>query len=221
MSSTIYRLDFANGKSYIGKARCPFSRFLAHKRDSRRFDTILYRAWRKYGTPTLVIIAYVEDDELNATEQRAIKVYKTYSPDGYNMTLGGDGGFTRLSRLFTPQHCAAISKAKKGVPGPKQSLATKEKRRLKLIGRPRPDVAKQRKGMKYPAKWRAAISAGVRGKKRTPEQCARIKLVLSNPAVRQRISAGVRKYYTSRRENAVAITAVYTLVREGGQTHLE
>lgn len=89
----IYRLDFPNGKSYIGlSAVTAAARFYGHKRRAEQGSTkgILYNAWRKYGEPTLVVLAIVENSELAATEIRAIAAFNTISPNGYNLSFGGD-----------------------------------------------------------------------------------------------------------------------------------
>lgn len=88
----LYKLDFANGKSYIGITKKSVEqRFGAHAnnvRSGRRSE--LYAAWRKYGEPSLSVLAILEDDRLAETEIRAIDAYRTLVPNGYNMTAGGD-----------------------------------------------------------------------------------------------------------------------------------
>jgi group I intron endonuclease len=89
----IYRLDFENGKSYIGATTNDANyRFKEHKRSTRRLSEILlYKAWRKYGEPRLIILAIIEDHDLFETEMKAIAAYNTKAPDGYNLTDGGEG----------------------------------------------------------------------------------------------------------------------------------
>lgn len=90
----LYKLDFANGKSYIGittkDAQHRFNGHRARCRSTKGNDATLYHAWRKHGEPKLVVLAVVEDADLAETEIRAIKAFNTLVPNGYNMTPGGD-----------------------------------------------------------------------------------------------------------------------------------
>lgn len=90
----LYKLDFANGKSYIGittnVAQHRFNGHRARCRSTKGNDAAIYHAWRKHGEPTLLVLAVVEDRDLADTEIRAIKVFNTVVPNGYNMTHGGD-----------------------------------------------------------------------------------------------------------------------------------
>ena len=89
----LYRLDFANDKSYIGiTAKSPESRFNGHIKSARsRGTTIVYKAWRKYGQPALMVLAKIENYDLKSSEIRAIREFNTKIPHGYNSTDGGDG----------------------------------------------------------------------------------------------------------------------------------
>jgi predicted GIY-YIG superfamily endonuclease len=90
----VYRLEFCNGKSYVGiTTKTAAERFEGHKKRCRSGigdGTALYAAWKKHGEPKLFVLAVVEDKELAATEVRAVRVYGTKAPSGYNMTIGGD-----------------------------------------------------------------------------------------------------------------------------------
>lgn len=87
----LYRLGFRNGKSYIGISRCASQRYKGHAKAAEKGSSlILSRAWRKYGPPKLKVLAVVENSDSLAIEQRAIAVFKTVNPLGYNMTLGGE-----------------------------------------------------------------------------------------------------------------------------------
>ena len=90
----LYRLDFSNGKSYIGiTTKTAQKRFNGHRLrvSSGVLDnTLMYNAWRKYGEPKLIILAILENHMLKETEIAAIKAYNTFAPNGYNTTPGGD-----------------------------------------------------------------------------------------------------------------------------------
>lgn len=104
----VYKLDFANGKSYIGiTTRGLEQRMREHiiaAEKNKKF--IVYRAWRKHGKPDIKIIARLPDDKLEAAEIRFIEKLNTLAPSGYNMTHGGD-----TSPSLIPEICARIGKA--------------------------------------------------------------------------------------------------------------
>ena len=108
----LYKLDFANGKSYIGiTTKTSKERFAGHRRGARnqRKCTLLAKAWAKYGEPTLTTLAVLEDDDLAAAEVRAIKAFGTLHPGGYNMLEGG-----QLSPMKDLLVRKKVSEAKKG-----------------------------------------------------------------------------------------------------------
>lgn len=99
MATTLYKLDFASGKSYIGICRQGRDRYKEHSvAASRGSQPIIYCAWRKYGAPNQSILAVVEDKDAAITEQKAIKAFDTMHPGGYNMTPGGE-----ISPMLVPE----------------------------------------------------------------------------------------------------------------------
>ncbi len=90
----LYRLDFENGKSYIGISfKSAEHRYKVHaKAEKNGRAYLIYHAWRKHGAPKLVVLATVEDYDLAETEKRAIAAYNTKAPNGYNLTDGGSEG---------------------------------------------------------------------------------------------------------------------------------
>jgi len=90
---TLYKLDFASGKSYIGQTtRTMNIRMQAHAGAARNGSQLaVHCAWRKYGKPIITVIAELSSqDELHIAEIEAIKNMKTLSPDGYNVGYGGE-----------------------------------------------------------------------------------------------------------------------------------
>lgn len=91
----LYRLDFPNGKSYIGiTSKTAQKRFSTHVDKSRRANYPVSNAIRKYGEDSVKVNTLVIADDwdyLCDLEIKAIKVYGTFSPLGYNLTKGGDG----------------------------------------------------------------------------------------------------------------------------------
>jgi len=160
----LYKLDFENGKSYIGiTTKTAEQRFKGHRGaiySKRSRCTALYDAWRKYGDPKLTILAVLENIDLKATEVRAIKVYGTLSPVGYNLTTGGD-----LNTTFTEETRARMSASAKGRAF---SEAAKAKLALVNIGN------KYLLGHVHSAESRAKMSASGLGKVRSDETRAKM-----------------------------------------------
>ena len=118
-----------NGKQYIGQTINALDlRWRDHVWYAQSgFNRPLPRAIRKYGVKAFVINqidAAKTPEELNEKEVYHITQLKTLSPNGYNLTSGGDS-FTiseetrrKISQstviAMTPEVCAKISAAKKG-----------------------------------------------------------------------------------------------------------
>ena len=92
--------NLINGKRYIGKSvnNLNFKK-IEHERDATNgSERIFHRALRKYGFESFkwfLVFNNVNSEELDKLEIESIKVYKTKTPNGYNMTEGGDGGATK------------------------------------------------------------------------------------------------------------------------------
>ena len=94
----IYRIiNKIDGKSYVGQF-CkdnPKQRFTNHKSRARKEDSTeyLYRAIRKHGIENFdfTLICVCDNNELNDLEIKYIKEFNTFGPNGYNMTIGGQG----------------------------------------------------------------------------------------------------------------------------------
>ena len=104
-----------NGKCYIGQSIKLRKRLLHHinNLENNRYDAPIYRAFKKYGLENfeLIILKTYRDalskevkDKLDEDEKFYIKEYNSYAPNGYNQTLGGDGGV--LGYKFTPEQIA-------------------------------------------------------------------------------------------------------------------
>lgn len=91
--SGIYKItNTVNNKCYIGKSSDVRKRIVSHLGliDS---DRILYKAFRKYGLEsfTAEVVVTGDEAELAELEVLVIEECKSFMPNGYNMTLGGDG----------------------------------------------------------------------------------------------------------------------------------
>jgi predicted GIY-YIG superfamily endonuclease len=101
----LYMLEFASGKKYIGiTAHSVNERMHAHRSQAARksSDLLVYKAWRKYGEPTVTVLAEMPREQLAAAEIAAIKEHQTMRPHGYNSS---EGGF-----IPTQEHILKLSK---------------------------------------------------------------------------------------------------------------
>lgn len=99
----LYKLTSPSGKSYIGitskgvEKRWAQHRFNAAKEIKSRAATecnALYNAIRKYGAASFIIELLDQDDSWESLcnkEIEAIASHGSFWPNGYNMTLGGEG----------------------------------------------------------------------------------------------------------------------------------
>jgi len=162
----LYRLEFASGKSYIGVSTESASRrYSSHQKEAKRGYVLpVYSAWRKHDAPKLFVLATVERFMLPDTERKAIKIYKTLLPSGYNCVPGGDVSpsthpevakkisIALKGRIRSPEHCANISKAALG---------------RKYSAEIRAKWSKARKGRKHSEETRKKIGKAHRGKVRS------------------------------------------------------
>lgn len=102
----------SNGKRYIGQTIQDIeTRFYQHKKEcfTRHTKTALYQAFEKYSIENFKIdeVCCITDtsksslkSQLNELEIKYISEYNTLSPNGYNMTKGGDtSGFVRAMEI--------------------------------------------------------------------------------------------------------------------------
>lgn len=97
----IYKItNLINQKSYIGKSKNIEERWKSHLRPSSwtaQPNKPLYRAFKKYGIQNFSFTVLEElleyDKKSNEREKYWIQYFNTYK-NGYNATLGGDGGVT-------------------------------------------------------------------------------------------------------------------------------
>lgn len=97
----IYKFtNLINNKSYIGQTINPQQRYNAHKNamtntNSQEYDSILHRAFRKYGFENFEYSILAETDDigaLNLLEIYFIKQFNSKLPNGYNIEEGGKNG---------------------------------------------------------------------------------------------------------------------------------
>lgn len=111
----VYKLTSPSKKSYIGATKKTAElRFAKHKEHAlgKRESGALYSALRKYGPESFsleVLITGDDWDKLLALEKELIRLHRTLSPNGYNISEGGQGG----SWIATDEVRANCSRAQK------------------------------------------------------------------------------------------------------------
>ena len=94
----IYKIQFPNGKHYIGLTTSLERRTKQHKKCAKNGDIkLIYKALRKYEMVDSFELIEIDTattlEELNKKEIEYIQTYKSHYVDGcgYNMTSGGEG----------------------------------------------------------------------------------------------------------------------------------
>lgn len=189
----LYKLDFPNGKSYIGITKSTLDKRVSqHIASSRNPKQLINYAIKKYGDNfhkrILVIgkLNYIKDLEI-----KSISRFNTISPNGYNLSLGGDTSPTinplvarKMALSLTgkkksKEHALNISKGKIGY---KASDETKKKLSLANKGKiPSKETLEKRsmalKGRVLSEEHRNKISESLKGKKASDE--AKLKMSLA------------------------------------------
>lgn len=174
----MYKLDFPNGKSYIGVTKKDAKeRFNQHVKMTRSNNAkAVHLAINKYGKDNVVLstIAVGSMKYLYDLEIRAIRGFRTKYPDGYNLTVGGDGarglddetrakmGAKNKGRIMSEHTKQKISSSRMLLPPP--TLET----RLKL--------SRAAKGRVLTQEHKNKIKKSNLNKVRTEEHCRKISL---------------------------------------------
>ena len=155
----------SNGKQYVGKTSQPIgARWRRHCNDAaaRRGKTALGYAILKHG-PSAFRVEELEhrptDAEALAAEVRWILEMGTFRPNGYNLTLGGEGVPGRLHTQGSKAKIGAKHRGKVVSPETRALLSASKK------GRP---------GHLHSEEWKRARSEAMMGHKVSPETCAAI-----------------------------------------------
>ena len=161
---SIYKLTFPSGKEYIGVTNNLEKRLRQHKENR---NTAVSHAIRKYGAFETKILAISDRETAYLMEKRAIEVFDTQSPNGYNIMEGGVGGHmtehtkrkiseANAGRIFSKEHRGRLSVSHTGVKlGPQSS----EHRRK---------ISESQKGEMVSKKTRLRQSEARKGKKFGP-----------------------------------------------------
>jgi group I intron endonuclease len=177
----IYRArNIINDKCYIGLTIDPIKRISEHL--WHKDDFYFQRAINKYGNHNFewdIIESDIPLNMLKQTEIDYIILFKSFIPNGYNLTTGGEGCQGRI--------CSDITKAKigKAHKGKKRSDAAKLNMSNAHMGhkpseetkRKMSESQRNRKRHSYIGRKISATKKGVKGKSPSPE--TRVKLSLA------------------------------------------
>lgn len=190
----IYKYTSPSGKSYIGQTNDPARR----KRLHRNVDgcRALYRAIQKYGWDNMsyeVLETGLTLEDANRLEAHYIKLHDTMSPNGYNLTSGGENFFlseetrqrisnSKKGHLVSTETRQKISDTVKSQNRTRsQETRNKISQTRKQKGlKPAPKSEEGRlrlsqfaKNRQHSEETRRKISESNKGKKLTPEQIAK------------------------------------------------
>ena len=191
MPGYIYKIQFPNGKHYIGLTTTSLKqREVEHKKSAKQGDTkCLYNAIRKYNmVETLELIEIDKSDTIDKLcemEIRYIKEYNSYymNGQGYNMTFGGEGTKGYIVTEDVKQRLSEMTKRYFENPEARQ----KQSDLLKKYFEDNPDAGKEHSDRlkKY---FEDNPDAG-------KEHSDRLKKYFEDPEARQKNSDSVKNYY--------------------------
>lgn len=108
-----------DGKCYIGKSVNIPKRWKEHKaslRNGKHHNKHLQKAWDCYGEESFrfKVLEYANPNELADLEIAYISKHKAFGDNGYNFTMGGEGGLLGMQKSEETRR--KISEANKGRP---------------------------------------------------------------------------------------------------------
>lgn len=176
----VYKItNTVNGKLYVGITQNGYKRrFAAHLRHSkggRKSCRALYSAINKYGESSFkveLIETCKNRDELNKREIFWIKKLNTLSPNGYNLTEGGDAG------VMSDETKAIMSERMKGIKPDDKVYEAQLKARLDPI-REAKRLRNIRIAMNRP-EVRLATSERQKGVKKSPSHIIAIREAIAS-----------------------------------------
>lgn len=156
-----------NGKKYVGQTRASLhKRFINHcARKDERSQSYISNAIQKYGKENFIIEPLLEidsQDVLNELESEFIAQFCTLSPNGYNLTTGGESPklhddtkakirAARLGKPLSEEHKRKIGEALRNSPAVK--AANVARRSFRHTPESRQKMSEFRKGK--PCPWKA------------------------------------------------------------------
>jgi group I intron endonuclease len=138
----LYRLTSPSNKQYIGiSGRGMKARWSVHVAEARAGSTTaLHKAIIKYGPDAFIkeVLVVADYDHIKELESKAIEIFNTFTPNGYNLTRGGDGV---VGRLMTDEQKEAIRIRTKIR---MSDVAQRENLRQKNLGKKMPEEIKSK-----------------------------------------------------------------------------
>lgn len=190
-----------NGKQYVGQTvrTISYRRKRHEKGASPNSRMLICRALARYGIDNFdwdEVYSDVPDEDLNRLEMEAIKWYNSKSPNGYNLTDGGEGGaiffgphskesrdkigLAMRGRKLTEKHKIKIGLTSMGRKHPPRSEESRQKSSLAMMGfrhsqESKDKMSKTRKGRPstmlgkhHSLKTKMLLSVLQKGKKKKP-----------------------------------------------------
>lgn len=170
----IYKITNSNNTlCYIGQTiRTLEKRWTRHKSDAKSgVDTFLYRSMRKYGIEcfNIEVIAYALKQEfLNDLEILLIAQHNTFTPNGFNLTSGGNANTEISQETRKKLSIASMERRHTGEAKKKMSLAARGNK--KGIGN------KSRTGHVISKETREKLRITSTGRRHTPEAIEKIRI---------------------------------------------
>lgn len=98
----IYKYTSPSGKSYIGQTTRSLAERAGHNGKNYKGCSLMFRAIQKYGFEAfeVEILAEVKKEQLDDYEKKYIVIFNTLSPNGYNLTEGGDGFSRKKMKVY-------------------------------------------------------------------------------------------------------------------------
>lgn len=190
----LYMLTFSSGKKYVGQTVQGINlRVRDHRKAAMGGSQLLvHKAWRAHGEPTVSVLCQCEShEELHKAEIEAIAANGTLSPDGYNLSFGGE-----TAPSINPDVARKISASLKGREFSEQARKRMSEAAIRR-GVPASTIEKlihsSRNHPRQPAsdEKRANLSIG-------------IKAAWADPVKRERLVAARKKAWATRRKHKEA-----------------
>lgn len=222
---TVYRATcLVSKKSYIGVTSTSEAvRWAAHLRDVRngRRESAFHLAIRKYGAETFVreiLYVCVNWREAIAVERGLIAQYGTLTPNGYNISIGGEGhiGAAYKERVVPEAHKEHLRRLASAMKGKKKSPEAIEKLRASQMGH-RGYFRGKSHTPETIEKMRAAA------KSRWRDECQREKArsVVRTPEQKERMGAGQAKDWADPERKAARLQKSMATREATGYSHSE
>lgn len=168
-----------NGMKYIGVTKNPKVRFRGHAFHNTKTRSMLKNAIKKHGVDKfkMEIICVSTQDYCYEIEAKAIEMFCTLTPNGYNICTGGRGA--------------------KGLFGKFNGMYGRTKELHPHYGKPGYNT-----GNKHTAETKQKMSMDRKGQKRSPESCEKMRQVALNrsPELLARMAEARRQAFARKKK---------------------